>query len=89
MTIARPDTSASIDSGYLPVPVGAGVSVGAELVERWRDMGPTLWVVAGGAAAVWFLSLGLLAALTEPSGSGRGPPRSSWAGPSRRRSSSS
>jgi hypothetical protein len=42
------------------------VGLGAELVEQWRDMGPTLWIVAGGAALAWFVLLGVLAALTEP-----------------------
>jgi hypothetical protein len=42
------------------------VVAGAELVERWQDMGPTVWLVAGGAALAWFVLLGVLAALNEP-----------------------
>ncbi|HEX6570326.1 MAG TPA: hypothetical protein VF015_14240, partial [Acidimicrobiales bacterium] len=50
--------------------MGAGVAVlaaqGGDLLERWRDLGPALWVVAGGLAVVWLVVLGLLTALTEP-----------------------
>ena len=40
--------------------------VAADLVERWRDMGPVLWLAAAAAVALWFLLFGLMAALTEP-----------------------
>lgn len=40
--------------------------VAADLVERWREMGPVLWLAAAAVAALWFLLFGLMAALTEP-----------------------
>ena len=49
---------------------GAGVLAqageGADLVERWQDMGPTLWIVAGGLALVWLMAVGLVAAWLDP-----------------------
>ncbi len=39
---------------------------GAGLVDRWRDMGPTLWLVAAGLVVAWLVALGLLTALTDP-----------------------
>jgi hypothetical protein len=57
------------------------VGVGAELVEQWRDMGPTLWVVAGGAALAWFVLLGVMAALTEPRRVDPGPATLELGGP--------
>lgn len=38
----------------------------ANLVDRWQDLGPTLWVAAGVAAALWFVAFGVLAAATNP-----------------------
>ncbi|HEV7761628.1 MAG TPA: hypothetical protein VGO78_21625, partial [Acidimicrobiales bacterium] len=43
------------------------------LVERWQDLGPVLWLIAAGAAAVWFALLGLLAAATNPRAVRPGP----------------
>jgi hypothetical protein len=57
------------------------VGPGAELVEQWRDMGPTLWVVAGGAALAWFVVLGVIAALTEPRKVEPGPATLELGGP--------
>lgn len=41
-------------------------TLATDIVERWRDMGPVLWVIAAGAAGAWFALLGLLAAATNP-----------------------
>ncbi len=41
-------------------------TLGADLVERWQDAGPLLWVVAGALVAAWLVLLGALAATTEP-----------------------
>jgi hypothetical protein len=35
------------------------------LIDGWRDLGPTLWLVAGGLAVAW-LVVGLLTALVDP-----------------------
>jgi hypothetical protein len=39
---------------------------GGGLVERWQDMGPTLWIVAGGLALAWLGSVGLVGAWLDP-----------------------
>lgn len=45
---------------------GEATVLGAELLERWRDMGPTLWLVAAGAGAAWAILFAVLAAATDP-----------------------
>jgi hypothetical protein len=40
--------------------------VGADLVERWRDLGPVVWIVAGALAAAWFVALAMVAAALDP-----------------------
>ena len=52
-----------------------------DLVERWQDMGPQLWLAAGGAAAVWFALLGVLAAATNPREVDPGPETLDLVGP--------
>ncbi|HEX8803735.1 MAG TPA: hypothetical protein VF743_06065, partial [Acidimicrobiales bacterium] len=42
-----------------------GLLLASDLVERWRDTGPTLWVVAGAAAALWLVLLGAAAAVSQ------------------------
>jgi hypothetical protein len=69
--------------------MGGATVLGAELLERWRDMGSTLWLVAAGAGAAWAILFAVLAAGTDPGRSSPGPRRSTWAGASRRRSSTS
>ncbi len=38
----------------------------ADLVERWRALGPWLWLAAAAAAGVWFLAYGAVLAFTDP-----------------------
>ena len=55
---------------------------GAEgLVERWRDLGPTMWAVAAGAALLWVVAYGLLYAWTEPRRVPAGPGTLDLVGP--------
>jgi hypothetical protein len=44
----------------------AGADVGSSLVERWRELGPVLWLAAGGAALAWGLLLVAFAVATQP-----------------------
>jgi len=53
--------------------VQAAMADGGDLVERWRDLGPVLWIVAGGAAALWFGLLALLTAWLDPRRVAPGP----------------
>jgi Predicted membrane protein (DUF2207) len=46
--------------------LGGHVVVAADLVERWRDLGPTLWLLAAAAAVAWFAIFGVLAMLSAP-----------------------
>ncbi len=50
--------------------ISAGAAVlaaeGTGLVDRWRDIGPILWLAAGGLAVVWVAVLGLLSAALDP-----------------------
>jgi hypothetical protein len=46
--------------------LGVLAAAGDGLVERWRDLGPTLWLTAGVLAAVWLAVMGLLAAVLDP-----------------------
>ncbi|HEX6421906.1 MAG TPA: hypothetical protein VFZ79_00395 [Acidimicrobiales bacterium] len=50
--------------------ISAGAAVlaaeGTGLVDRWRDIGPVLWVAAGGLAVAWLAVLGLLGAVLDP-----------------------
>ena len=55
--------------------------VASDIVERWRDLGPTLWLTAAGAAAVWFALLGVLAAATNPREVDPGPSTLELGGP--------
>ena len=36
------------------------------LVERWQDMGPTLWIVAGALALAWLAAVGVVGAWLDP-----------------------
>ena len=45
-----------------------------DLVERWRGLGPGLWIAAAGAAALWGLALLALLARSEPRRVAPGPP---------------
>jgi hypothetical protein len=47
--------------------------VGADLVERWRDLGPVVWIVAAAVAAGWFVALGMVAAALDPRRVSAGP----------------
>src|SRR5688572_5675895 len=47
----------------MPLPF---VFAASDLVERWRDIGPVLWVVAGAAFVLWIATLAVLAAKSEP-----------------------
>ena len=44
-----------------------------DLVERWRDTGPMLWVVAAAAFVVWIAALAVLAMQSEPRDVDEGP----------------
>lgn len=46
--------------------VQAAVAGSGDLIERWRDLGPIMWAVAGGCAALWFGLLALLTAWVDP-----------------------
>jgi len=46
--------------------LGVLAAAGDGLVERWRDLGPTLWLIAGVLAAAWLAVLALLAAVRDP-----------------------
>jgi Predicted membrane protein (DUF2207) len=46
--------------------LGVLAAAGDGLVERWRDLGPTLWLIAGVLAAAWLAMLALLAAVRDP-----------------------
>jgi hypothetical protein len=52
---------------------GVDGTLATNLVERWQDLGPVLWLIAAGAAAVWCALLGLLAAATNPRAVRPGP----------------
>jgi hypothetical protein len=45
----------------------------SELVDRWRDIGPVLWALAGIAFAVWLAALAVLLVRTEPRDVDAGP----------------
>ena len=51
------------------------------LVERWRDTGPILWVVAAGAALLWVAALIAMAVQSEPRRVPAGPPTFDPGGP--------
>ncbi len=52
-----------------PIMIGSGLALlaatsvlaadGTSLIERWRGLGPVLWLAAAGAAALWVLLLGV------------------------------
>jgi hypothetical protein len=46
--------------------LGVLAAAGDGLVERWRDLGPTLWLIAGVLAAAWLAVLAALAAVRDP-----------------------
>jgi hypothetical protein len=46
--------------------LGVLAAAGDGLVERWRDLGPTLWLIAGVLTAAWLAVLALLAAMLDP-----------------------
>ena len=54
----------------MPLPF---VLAASDLVERWRDIGPVLWVVAGAAFVLWLATLAVLAAKSEPRDVAPGP----------------
>jgi hypothetical protein len=43
----------------------AGAAEGG-LVERWRDLGPVLWAIAGGSVVLWLAALGVTAMWLDP-----------------------
>jgi hypothetical protein len=55
--------------------------VAAEIGDRWRDLGPALWITASALGAVWFALLGVCAALTEPRKVDPGPQTLDLGGP--------
>jgi hypothetical protein len=55
--------------------------VASDIVERWRDLGPVVWLTAAGAAALWFALLGVLAAATNPREVDPGPETLELGGP--------
>lgn len=46
--------------------MGGAAVLGADALERWRDVGPALWLVAGAAGLVWLAIFGALLAATAP-----------------------
>jgi hypothetical protein len=56
-------------------------TLASDIVERWRDVGPTLWLAAAGSAALWAALLGLLAAATNPREVDPGPATLDLGGP--------
>ncbi len=46
--------------------MGVLAATGDGLLEQWRDLGPTLWLVTGVMAALWLAGLAVLAALHDP-----------------------
>ncbi|HWC10004.1 MAG TPA: hypothetical protein VG455_02165, partial [Acidimicrobiales bacterium] len=51
------------------------------LVERWRDLGPVLWLVAGGGGALWAALLGVLTFATRSRDVDPGPATLDLGGP--------
>jgi hypothetical protein len=51
----------------------SGVVFASELVDRWRDTGPVLWVVAAATFVLWLLALLVLFVRTEPRDVDAGP----------------
>ena len=51
------------------------------LVERWRDLGPVLWIVAAGGLAVWALLLGVVVFATRSRNVKPGPATLDLGGP--------
>jgi hypothetical protein len=49
------------------------VLAASDLVDRWRDIGPVLWVAAGATFVVWIATLAVLAARSEPRDVAPGP----------------
>ena len=49
------------------------VFAASDLVERWRDTGPVLWVIAAAAFVVWIATLAVLAMQSEPRDVDEGP----------------
>src|SRR5688500_17982378 len=62
----------------MPLPF---VLAASDIVERWREIGPVLWVVAGAAFIVWIASLAILAAKSEPRDVAPGPATLDSGGP--------
>jgi Predicted membrane protein (DUF2207) len=46
--------------------VGVAAAAGDGLVERWRDLGPVLWAVAGGGVVLWFATVGAMEIWLDP-----------------------
>jgi hypothetical protein len=46
--------------------VGVAAAAGDGLVERWRDLGPVLWAIAGGSVVLWLAALGVTAMWLDP-----------------------
>jgi len=66
------------------------VLAASDLVDRWRDIGPVLWVAAGATFVVWIATLAVLAARSEPRDVAPGPgQRSIRVDPNHPRSSTS
>lgn len=58
--------SAPVVGALAVVAAGGSTATDAGLVERWRDLGPVLWLVAAAGAVVWLLLLGALVVATRP-----------------------
>lgn len=65
----------------LPSIVAGTVVVATDLVERWRETGPQLWLVAAGAVALWVVVLAAVTAMSEPRRVRPGPPTFDSGGP--------
>jgi hypothetical protein len=52
---------------------GLAPVLGADVMERWRDIGPVLWLAAAGLAGLWFLALGLMTVRLRPNRVAAGP----------------
>jgi hypothetical protein len=64
-----------------PGPVVHDPAVDESLVERWRDLGPALWLIAGAAAAAWAALLGAVAFATRSRAVEPGPATLDFGGP--------
>ena len=69
--------------GDVAAVVGAvtGAAPAESLVERWRDLGPVLWLAAAAAAAAWAALLGVVAFFTRSRDVEPGPTTLEFGGP--------